>query len=236
VSTTLTTQSTGGTTLTGTGNKIGTWNAFNSGSGTLRLTNTGLINVTAINDGGDFNIDSFGGVVTKGQVKTSGAISITSNSPLTVGDLGLVAGGDITLIATNLTSAGNITLNGNITSASGAVAITAASDLIQNSTVTAALGLTTTAAGTVTFGPNAKSNGNPVKYAANGVVLYPPGVGPGTQSAVAASAQVDFVATFLDKFEQAITAQSTLPQTPQEKSDKEKKETGLAVEGQSCTP
>jgi hypothetical protein len=174
VTTTLTTQSTGGTTLTGTGNRIGTWNAFNTGSGALRLTNTGLITVTAINDGGDFNIDSFGGVVTKGQVKTSGAISITANSPLTIGPEGLLAGGNIVLTATNLTSAGNIVLNGPLESTTGSVAMKAASNLTQNSAIKAPLGVSADAGGTLTMGPLATSGALPVTYVVAATPVTPP--------------------------------------------------------------
>jgi hypothetical protein len=191
--TTLTTQSTGGTTLTGTGNRIGTWNAFNTGSGALRLSNTGLITVTAINDGGDFNIDSFGGVVTKGQVKSSGAISITANSPLVIGPQGLSAGGNIVLTATNLTSAGNITLDGPIVSSTGSVAMKAASNLTQNSSINAPLGVAVEAAGALVLGPLAVSGVLPVIYVAASQPVAPPP--PPSSLSGASDAVVALIAT-----------------------------------------
>jgi hypothetical protein len=234
----LVTKSAGATTLDNAGNKFASLDATITGAGDFTFRNSGVLELKSLTvANGNATLVNTGGVSSTGSIVVKGKYSSTTNSPLTVGAGGITALGDIELIATNLTSAGNIVLNGNVTSESGAIAITAASDLVQNSTVTAALGLTTTAGGAITFGPNAKSNGNPVKYSANGLVLFPPGVGPGTQSAVAASAQVDFVATFLDKFERAIAAQNVaITETPQERRDKEKKETGLAVEGQSCTP
>jgi hypothetical protein len=233
---TLTTQSTGGTTLTGTGNKIGTWNAFNTGSGALRLSNTGLITVTAINDGGDFNIDSFGGVVTKGQVKTSGAISITANSPLVIGPLGLSAGGNIALVATNLTSAGNITLDGPIESTAGKVVMTAASNLTQNSSVKAALGVSADAGGKLEMGPLATSGVLPVTYvvASQPVTPPPPPAALTTASdmVVALIATAPAVETPAEKQVQAAA------EVPVKEKDKEKdtsKETVVA-EGGVCRP
>ena len=234
--TTLTTQSTGGTVLTGPGNKIGTWNAFNTGSGELRLTNTGLITVTAINDGGDFNIDSFGGVVTKGQVKTSGAISITANSPLTVGVAGLSAGGNIVLRATNLTSAGNIVLDGPVESAKGSVTLKAASNLTQNSSVRAPLGVSASADGILTLGPLATSGFQPVSYvvASKPVTSPPP---PGALSTVSDIVVALMSGTSAIETPAAQQAQAAA-NVPMKDKDKEKDTTkeALVSEGGICRP
>jgi hypothetical protein len=234
--TTLTTQSVGGTVLTGTGNKIGTWNAFNTGSGELRLTNTGLITVTAINDGGDFNIDSFGGVVTKGQVKTSGAISITANSPLTVGVAGLSAGGNIVLRATNLTSAGNIVLDGPVESTKGSVTLKAASNLTQNSSVRAPLGVSASADGVWTLGPLATSGFQPVSYvvASKPVTSPPPPGALSTASDMVVAMMSGPSAIETPAAQQALAAANV----PMKDKDKEKdmtKET-LVSEGGICRP
>jgi len=234
--TTLTTQSTGGTVLTGTGNRIGTWNAFNTGSGVLRLSNTGLINVTAINDGGDFNIDSFGGVVTKGQIKTSGAISITANSPLTVGVNGLLAGGDIALTATNLTSQGNITLDGPIESATGGVNINAAGSFAQNSSIKAPKGVSASVSGTLSIGPLATTGFQPVSYVVASAPVTPPPP-PGTLSTasdmvVAMIAAAPAVETPAEK---QVQAAANVPVPEKEKEKDTSKETVVA-EGGVCRP
>ena len=220
---TLTTQSNGGTVLTGSGNKIGTWNAVNSGSGGLQLINNGLINVSAVNNAGDFTIESFGGVVTKGQVQTTGSVSITANSPLTVGVDGIVADGNITLKASNLTSAGNMTLDGPVHSNAGAVVLIAANDLVQNSDVYGAMGVKAEVGGTFTYGPNARSGAQPVSYLVQGA---PAGV-PGAQLDVP---QANLVTTFLDKFELALQSQ----QDDGPNQDKFKKRQDLVVEGETC--
>jgi hypothetical protein len=234
--TTVTTQSTGGTVLTGTGNRIGTWNAFNSGSGALRLLNTGLITVTAINDGGDFNIDSFGGVVTRGQVKTSGAISITANSPLTVGVDGLLAGGDIALTATNLTSQGNITLDGPIESASGGVNINAAGSFAQNSSIKAPKGVSASVSGTLSMGPLATTGFQPVTYVVASTPVTPPPP-PGALS-TASDMVVAMIATAPAQETPAEKQVQAAAEVPVKEKDKEKdtsKETVVA-EGGVCRP
>jgi hypothetical protein len=234
--TTLTTQSTGGTALTGTGNRIGTWNAFNTGSGALRLTNTGLITVTAINVGGDFNIDSFGGVVTQGQIKTSGAISITANSPLTIGAGGLSAGGNIVLTATNLTSAGNITLNGPVVSTTGSVAIAAAGNLAQNSSINAPLGVAVSAGGTLALGPLATSGVLPVTYVTAGTPVTPP---PSPTALNTASDMVVVMMSSMSAIEtpaaQQAQAAANVPVTEKEREKDATKETVVA-EGGICRP
>ena len=234
--TTLTTQSNGGTVLTGTGNKIGTWTAFNTGSGALRLTNTGLINVTAINDGGDFNIDSFGGVVTKGQIKTSGAISITANSPLTIGPNGLSAGGNIVLTATNLTSAGNIVLNGPVETTAGSVALKAASNLEQNSSVTAPLGVSASAGGTLTLGPLATSGFQPVTYLVAARPVAPPPT-PGALSTASdmVVAMMNSTSAIETPAEQQAQAAANVPVKDKDKEKDTTKETVVA-EGGICRP
>jgi hypothetical protein len=234
--TTLTTQSTGGTTLTGTGNKIGTWNAFNTGSGALRLSNTGLITVTAINDGGDFNIDSFGGVVTKGQIKTSGAISITANSPLVIGPAGLLAGTDISLIATNLTSQGNVTLEGPVESSTGAVNINAAGSFVQNSSIKAPKGVSANVSGTLTMGPLATSGVLPVTYLVASQPVSPPPP-PGAMT-TASDMVVALIATAPAQETPAEKQVQAAAEVPVKEKDKEKdtsKETVVA-EGGVCRP
>jgi hypothetical protein len=219
----LTTRSSGGTVLAGSGNRIGSWNAFNAGSGVLQLLNTGLISVTAANDAGDFIVESFGGVETKGQIRTSGAISITANSPLTIGVDGIVAGGGITLKATNLTSAGDITLNGPVHSNTGGVILSAANNMVQNAEVYGAMGVSADIGGTVAYGPNAKTGIPPVSYVVDGVQIAAPGVPP-----EATQGQANLVTTFLDKFEVALQNQND------QKRDKVRND--LVVEGEICRP
>jgi len=223
----LSTQSATGTLLNNGGNRVGSFKGTNTGTGSIAFTSVGAMNVEgASTTNGDITITNFGGITTTGAVTANGSLSMTANSPLVIGPDGVSATGNISLVTTNLTSPGNLTLNGDVNSSGGSIAIAAAGNYVQNSTVKAAQGVTATAGGAMTFGPNALTSGNPVNYTANGT----PVIAPGT--AAPGSAPIDFVATFMDKFELALIAQNTLtdPGDPTKKTKDE-----LVVEGQSCT-
>lgn len=223
----LTTQSSSGTVLTDAGNKVSSFTASNTGTGNIALTNVGVLTIPSItNNIGDITINNIGGITTVGAVKTTtGSITGVANSPLTIGAGGVSASGNITLTATNLTSSGNLTLDGPVSSSGGSVALAAASNYVQNSNVSAAQGVSATAGGEMTFGPQALTSGNPVSYSANGVTV----IAPGTNTSQG-SAPVDFVATFMSKFEDAVAAQTSTADP-----DDKKKEKDVVVEGQSCT-
>ncbi len=197
----LSTRSLGSTLLNNAGNRIGSFSASSTGVGDIGLTSVGAIDVQGINAAaGNVTLVNTGGISTSGPVVANGgAVSMTANSPLTVGTGGITATGNIDLLASNLTSAGNLTLNGNLVSSAGAINMTAANNFVQNSSVSAALGLTVNAAGSVSFGPLAQSSGNPVNYWLNGVAVAAPTGWPSTGGVPA-----DFVATFLTQFEAAI--------------------------------
>jgi len=161
-------------------------------------------------------------------IAKGGAVKMTANSPLTIGTDGVTATGDITLVATNLTSAGNLTLNGDLTSSAGAVALSAANNLAQNSKVSAARGISVSAGGTLTLGPNATSFGNPMSYTSQGAPVAAP---PGSQT-LSGSAPSDFVAAFLTQFESAVVSQETVIVELPGVSDKDKKTT--TAEGEIC--
>ncbi len=172
----LTTNSTAGTYLNAPGNQLLAFNATNKGTGNIELVNTGTLKLQgALAVGGSIKVINTGGISTTVLVSAlDGSVSLTANSPLTIGELGIQAGGDISLIATNLTSAGNITLNGPIESVSGGVAVSAASNLTQNSSILAPLGVRAAAGGTMTFGPLATSGYQPVSYSVSGQPVSPP--------------------------------------------------------------
>ena len=197
----LSARSLGSTLLNNAGNRIGSFSASSTGVGDIGLTSVGAIDVQGINAAaGNVTLVNTGGISTSGPVVANGgAVSMTANSPLTVGTGGITATGNIDLLASNLTSAGNLTLNGNLVSSAGAINMTAANNFVQNSSVSAALGLTVNAAGSVSFGPLAQSSGNPVNYWLNGVAVAAPTGWPSTGGVPA-----DFVATFLTQFEAAI--------------------------------
>ena len=115
---TLNVGGTGGTTLTGA-NQIATFTATNSGSGNISLTNTGApLIIPGINNagGGNITVTNSGGSIT-----TSGAISGVTTA----------GAGQISLTAAGLTS--DITLNGQTTSAGGAITMSADRNLTINS-------------------------------------------------------------------------------------------------------
>ncbi len=227
----LTTQSLTSTSLNDTGNRIRSFKASSAGVGDISLTNVGVLDIEGINTAaGNITVFNTGGVVTQQAVVANGGkVSITANSPLTIGSEGITATGDIDLVATNLTSAGNLTLDGDLVSSNGAIALSAASDFVQNGSVSAALGLSMNAGGNVTLGPNATSFGNPVHYASHGAELAAP---PGSQKS--GGTPVDFVATFLTRFQESITSPALVSvDSPDSSTSKEKKT--LAVEGEICS-
>ena len=226
-----TTSSTAGTILDNAGNRISNnWQFNNAGSGNIKLVNVGVLNLlNASNDSGNIEIVDTGGLTTRNLViAPNGSVSITTNSPLTVGVGGISASGDILLNATNLTSAGNMTLDGPLDSSAGGITLTAANNFVQNSTLTAALGINVSAGGTMTFGPFAMSTGHPVNYFIGGVPLAPPWV----VSAISA-ATGDFVTDFSNQFQNALIVQTFDSDDPLALYKRNKD--GDVVEGQLCS-
>jgi len=172
----LTTSSSGGTLLNDVGNQVTSFGASNSGSGNIELTNVGALNIAGIsNTGGNITVSNTGGVSTVGSVSApGGTVSITANSPLTIGLGGVSAGGDIDLKASNLTSSGDMVLNGNVSSNSGAVRLDAANNLTQNGAVYGALGVTARAGGVFAAGASATTGVTPVNYSAGGQPVSAP--------------------------------------------------------------
>jgi len=96
------------------------------------------------------NEDNTGGVSTSGPVVAdNGNVSTTANSPLTTGESGVTARGNITLAATDPKSAANMTIDEPVVSNAGEVNLTADSNLMQNGLVSAPMGVT---AGVITEG------------------------------------------------------------------------------------
>ncbi len=187
VSTNLTTASTQGTFLGGTGNKINQWNGKNEGIGDIALLNTGVVVVSeVVNSGGDITITNTGGLTSKGKISAeNGAVTLTTNSPLTIEGEGVLAKGNVVLTATNLTSAGDMLLDAPIVSTEGSVNLDAANNFTQNDAVFGALGVTARAGGTLTYGPRATAANEPVNYFRGNIrVLPPPRPGGSPQSLV----------------------------------------------------
>ena len=177
----LSTISQGSTVLDHRGNSVAIFRGTTTGAGNLSLTNVGVINIQEVNvANGNFVLNNTGGVTTSGKVTIAhGPLSITANSPLTIGSAGLSASGDIVLTATNLTSSGDVTLNGPITSSDGSILMSAANNFTQNSAVKAALGVTAAAGASLVLGPLATTDGHPVVYTSNGAAaLIPPATVP----------------------------------------------------------
>lgn len=183
----LNAQSLNGATLNDSGNRIGGFSAASTGTGHILLTNIGVLDVKGINAvNGNIRLVNTGGIRTSGPVLApKGTISLTANSPLTIGDSGVSAAGDIALTATNLTSAGDLTINGPVNSTAGAAIFNAANNYVQNSSVVAASGVTVSAGGTVTFGPAATTVGSPVSFTSNGLPVSSPNTTPTTPTSPA---------------------------------------------------
>jgi filamentous hemagglutinin family protein len=183
----LTTSSTAGTLLNGTGNRIAQWKAKNAGPQALELVNTGNLELLEVeNTEGNVSVVNTGGVVSRVKISTPlGSTTVLTNSPLTIEGEGVLAKGDIRLTATNLTSAGDMLLDAPVISSAGSVTLTAANNLTQNAPVFGALGVTATAGGTLTYGPLATAGNSPVQYFVKGVQVRPPPLPSGSSDALA---------------------------------------------------
>ena len=236
----LATKSTTGTLLNSSGNRLSSFTAENIGTGDIELVNTGVLTTNGIsNTGGNIKVTNTGGITSleQGLISATGAgakVTLTANSPLSIGAAGIVASGDIVLVATNLTSAGNITLNGPIESKAGAVAVTAANNLTQNSSVLAPLGVSAAAGGTLTLSPTATSGYQPVSYQVNSVPVVPP------RSPTSSNGAADLVVALMTTASDPVVDRTVVPLESLASKDKEKdrdlsKEL-IVSEGQVCRP
>ncbi len=243
----LATESARSTTLDNANNTITSFSARTTGEGNLNLTNLGPIDILGINvANGNITVNNTGGIRsnTAAIATPRGRISMTANSPLTIGSGGVSASGDIVLTATNLTSAGNMTLNGPVTSSNGSIAMSAATDLIQNGAVSAALGVTASAGASLTFGPLATTLGSPVVYTSNGAsTVAPPGAAPkpvvvasmpevASSAAPISNSPADLVVAFLSTTEKVLSNKDSDTLDPDKTSKKTKD--GVVTEAQTC--
>jgi filamentous hemagglutinin family protein len=197
---TLVAEAATGMALTSNTNKIGSVRLTNTGTGNISLVNTGALDIAGLrNAGGDVTVVNTGATNTSGLVNVpKGDVNITANSPLRIGNDGIAAGGDVTLIASNLTSLGNMVIDGPIASG-GAVSMTAGNNFTQNAAIFGADGVTATAQGAFSYGPLAFTSRAPVSYTSNGVRVVP----PPDPRAVKRGESPDAVVAFLDQFGRA---------------------------------
>src|SRR5450830_1220367 len=180
----LTSSSATGTTLSNTNNQVAAYTGANSDSGNIMLKNTRNLTDTAstgaviingiINTDAETTVDNTGGMATTGLINAStGAVSLSTHSPLTIGSGGVNAAGNILLSAGNSGSAtDNLIINGVVTSAGGNINLFAGNSMSVNANIS------TSAPGQALFN------------VVNGTVTYAPGVSitdiNGTQIPVAA--------------------------------------------------
>ena len=197
----LVAQADAGMDLSQPGNKIGFFDLTNTGVGNIEVSNgIPLLLGDIRNAGGDVTVINRGGIFSSARVSSpNGKVTLVANSPLTISGDGIDAGGDVSLTATNLTSQGDIRLDAPIVSG-GAVSISAANNLTQNSAVFGADGVTASAGGIFSFGPLATTSRAPVSYSVNGVRVTPP---PTLRQALSRSESPDAVVAFLDQFSRA---------------------------------
>ena len=198
---TLVAQAATGMVLTQSANKIGSVMLTNTGKGNMSLSNNGPLDAAGIrNAEGDVTLINTGGINTSGLIHVpQGDLAITANSPLRIGNDGLSAGGNVTLVATNITGPGNILIDGPI-AAGGAVTMKAGNNLTQNAAIFGADGVTATANGAFSYGPLAFTSRAPVSYSVNGERVRPP-INP--VEARTRTNSPDAVIAFLDQFGRA---------------------------------
>jgi hypothetical protein len=118
-------------------------------------------------------------------------------------------------------------------SAGNTVTLTAANDLVQNSAVRGANGVSVTAGGTITFGPQATTDNPPVKYTVGGAPIAAP---PSSQSITPeSSAAGNIIVTFLDLFQRELNKQSDRSlETNPDGSKKQRFGSSLVTEEEIC--
>jgi filamentous hemagglutinin family protein len=231
----LVAESANGMALTSSANKIGSVQLTNTGTGNISLVNTGALDIAGIRNA-DGNVTMFnnGAINTSGLITVpKGEVNITANSPLRIGNDGIAAGGDVTLIASNSTSAGNMIIDGPIT-AGGAVKMAAGNNFTQNAAIFGADGVTATANGAFSYGPLALTSRAPVSYTSNGVRVAPP---RDPLAARTRSDSPDAVVAFLEQFDRAQrrqildTVETNPDGTPVKRPDRD----AVTTEGNVCT-
>jgi hypothetical protein len=214
-----------------TNSSVSAFQATNTGAGNINFTNSAAVTISGLSAAnGNITVDNTGGITTTGAVKApNGTVSITAHSPITIGTGGVTAGSTITLSAPTAGATSNITINGTIQSTGGSISMSAANNLVQNSGVIAAGGITASATGTMSFGPNGYSSGSPLSYSDASGSISPPLV---PLSALVTSG--GSVSDFLDEFLAALDSQNTFSDDPFD--PRNRRTAGLVVEGQICTP
>ena len=229
----LVAESARGMALTNVANRIGSADLTNTGSGNIVLNNAIPQQIARIRSAdGDVTVINSGGVVTTGLITSpQGKVNITTNSPLRIGGDGITAGGDVTLVATNLTSPGDIILDGPIVSG-GAVTMSAGNNFTQNAAIFGADGVTATAQGAFSYGPLAFTSRAPVRYTSNGVRVVP----PPDPRAITRSESPQVVIAFLDQFSRAQRRQivDTLESNPDGTPVKRRDRDAVLTEGNVC--
>ncbi len=130
----------------GSGNPLTTavnnLNAVNTTANNIEIDNTGILTVGSLSNGGyggtgDVILDNTGAVTTGVSTVTSGgAVSITAQSPLTIGSGGVSASDSISLEASPSGGSDGLTINGNIASVNGNINLLAGSDIVVSPLVT----------------------------------------------------------------------------------------------------
>ncbi len=110
--------------------------------------------------------------------------------------------------------------------------LSAGNNLVQNSAIFGANGVSATAGGRMTFGLFATANNTPISYSVNGVTVNAPPTteGGGTQ----ATAQIGVLLTFLDQFEKALDDQLGQTLTPLDGDGKRKSESAIVTDAEVC--
>lgn len=200
--------------------------ASTSSGGVYLYSNVAPVTIQGISVGsGDIVVTNYGGITTTGLVSTAnGAVTMTANSPLTVGSGGVSATGNISLTAA---STGNMTLNGPIKSSAGSVTMSATGGtLTQNNAVYGATGVSASAS-TMVYGSGATTSGSPISYTAGGV---------GVTAPLDPIATLNSSGSLVTVFEDALTAavDEQMVETQVAQQDEEKDPLLLESGGEIC--
>jgi hypothetical protein len=125
---------------------------------------------------GDLEWDNTGGILSNGQIKASGKVSLIARSPISIGAGGIQAGSGVSLSAPTASTGSTISINGAVYSSIGTVAVSGYGDVTLYANVSGGNINIVSSSGSISISPTAvstvSSGGSISVSAVNGSVTY----------------------------------------------------------------